>query len=117
VIATTLNSQGVQAALTQYRTLRAEQANEYEFTEFDLNALGYSELSKGNTANVPWQNLDGLQARFFLAGPSASLTLGLLPACPSLGRIVKPGLAISSFTGNTEITWVHHFLFSTVVQL
>jgi uncharacterized protein len=52
VIAATLDSQGVQAALTQYRALRAEHANEYEFTEFDLNAFGYSELSKGNTANA-----------------------------------------------------------------
>ncbi len=52
VIAATLDSQGVQAALTQYRTLRAQNTNEYEFTEFDLNNLGYSELGKGNTANA-----------------------------------------------------------------
>jgi len=52
VTAATLDSQSVQAALTQYRTLRAEHANEYEFTEFDLSDLGYSELSKGNTANA-----------------------------------------------------------------
>ena len=44
-----INEQGVEAAIEQYRTLKRDQADEYDFAENHLNNVGYYYLQNGDT--------------------------------------------------------------------
>jgi CubicO group peptidase (beta-lactamase class C family) len=48
-VSTTLDSRGVAAAIAQFRELRAQHPNEFDFAEQQLNAFGYQLLSEGRT--------------------------------------------------------------------
>ena len=48
VIAATIEEQGVEAGIEEYRRLRAEAPDDYDFAESELNNLGYFLLRDGD---------------------------------------------------------------------